>query len=253
MYFSKQTIFAQHFLMVATLLLVSGLLPATAHADAPKDFKAIYKAKYNGIPITATRSLKTLPGGDKLFTFEADSWIANFQESSQFTWQKDDRIVPKHYHYQREGLGRDRVAKLDFDWEHNTVTNDVERKVWKMEIPEFALDKLSYQLQLRSDLVNEKPLLEYNIADGGQLKQYRFELLGEENLVTQMGTFATVKVRRIRDREDDDKRYTVLWMAKNWDYLLVRLQQNDDGKSYEIDLSKATLDGEEVQGELDSD
>lgn len=230
-------------------LLAGCLIHESSSAAAPQEFTATYKAKYSGISITATRSLKALENGDQVFSFEADSWVASIEESSQFNWDEDNRIVPKHYHYQREGLGRDRIADVKFDWDKHTVVNDVERKPWEMNVPDYALDKLSYQLQLRADLINQKPLLEYDIADGGRLKKYRFEILGEELVETKAGTFSTVKVRRIREQKDDKKRHTVLWLAKNWDYLIIRLQQKGDGKSYEIDITEATLNGIEVHGQ----
>ena len=215
-------------------------------AQPPQVFSATYKAKYSGIPITATRELKVLDDGSLLFTFVAKSWIASIEESSRFQWTEDNRIVPQHYSYKRGGLGRDRQAELTFDWDRGKVTNDVQNKPWVMDIPPLALDKLSYQLQIRTDLINNKPLLEYNIADGGHLKQYNFEVLGEEQLKTKIGTFNTIKVRRVR--EDEDKRHTIFWMAKNWDHLVVRMQQEEDGKSYEIDLTNATLNGVKVKG-----
>lgn len=219
----------------------------SAWAQPPQIFSATYKAKYAGIPITATRELKALEDGSMVFTFIAKSWIASIEESSHFRWTDDNRIVPEHYTYKRKGLGRNRKAELNFDWQRGRVTNDVQNKPWVMDIPPLALDKLGYQLQIRTDLINAKPLLEYNIADGGRLKQYSFEVLGEERLDTKIGTFNTVKIRRVR--EDEDKRYTVFWMAKDWDYLVVRMQQKEDGKSYEIDLADATLNGVKVKGE----
>lgn len=232
---------------VTTLLC---LLPLSLAANAtlaaqPKNFEAIYKAKYRGISVTATRTLETLGDGSQLYTFYAESWLADLKERSMFRWDESDHVVPVRYHYERTGLGRDREAILDFDWKNKKVTNDVESKPWKMDIPRLAMDKLSFQMQLRADLINGKPLTEYDIADGGRLKQYRFEVLGEEEVNTDAGRFKTVKVKRLREDAD---RHTTFWLAKDWDYMVVRLQQIDDGESYEIDLNEATLDGKKVKG-----
>jgi hypothetical protein len=227
--------------------LLLSLTTSASPATQPKDFEAVYKAKFRGIPITATRKLETLADGSRLFTFHADSWIASLKETSQFRWNDSGHIVPVQYHYQRTGLGRDREAVLDFDWQAKRVVNNVEHKPWKMDIPEHALDKLSYQLQIRTDLINSKPLLEYSIADGGRLKQYNFEILGEEEITTPAGRFMAIKVKRLR--EQDAERHTIFWMAKDWDYLVVRLQQKeDDGGNYEIDLDNATIDGKAIKG-----
>ena len=239
--------FFPNFKIIAVNIVFSALVICQqAAADLPQNFTATYKAKYRGIGITATRSLETLADGSQKFTFSADSFIANLKETSQFHWNDNDHIIPEHYTYTRGGLGRDRKAVLNFDWSKNQVKNDVQGKPWNMSIPDLALDKLSYQLQLRTDLINGKELGEYQIADGGKLKQYGFEVLGEEELKTPAGRFQVVKVKRLR--EQDDERQTVIWFAKNWDYMVVRLQQEEDDKSYEIDLVSATLNGKKVKG-----
>lgn len=235
-----------------TAFALLGLLPLSLMADAslatpPKNFEAVYKAKYHGISVTATRKLETLEDGSHVFSFRASSWLADLEEATLFRWGANDRIVPIQYRYERSGLGRDREAVLDFDWAEKKVTNNVERKPWKMDIPHQVLDKLSYQLQIRTDLINGKTLPQYDIADGGRLKQYKFRVLGEEEVRTDAGRFMTVKVERVR--EDDANRHTFFWMAKDFDYMVVRLQQQEeDGANYEIDLNRATLDGKEVKG-----
>lgn len=235
-----------------TCTLIILLLPATLLADAqlitpPKSFEAIYKARYHGISITATRSLQNLEDGSQRLVFHADSWLASLKEISLFRWNEDHQIRPIRYRYERTGLGRNREAELDFDLVNKRVTNNVQRRPWNMDIPEGVLDKLNYQLQIRADLLSGKPLLHYQIADGGRLKEYSFEVLGEEVVKTSAGRFNAVKIRRLRKDEDDD-RSTTFWMARDWDYMIVRLQQKEDDSTYEIDLHEAVLDGKKVKG-----
>ena len=147
------------------------------------------------------------------------------------------KVMPPH----------DPASRLD--WQAGQVTNNVQDKPWNMALPANTLDKLSYQLQLRQDLSNQRDIQQqqYTIADGGRLKHYRFETQGEEILSTPVGKLNTIKVKRIR--EHDSKRITYLWLAKDWDHLIVRLRQKErDGKHYEINLARATLNGRPVQG-----
>lgn len=228
------------------VLICSFFVGTTAWADLPQEFSAKYKAKYYGISVSATRGLTKLEDGSFLFSFVADSFLADLKESSRFSWSDDEHIIPQVYNYERGGLGRDRKAEVVFHWDRGQVVNNVQDKPWQMDVPTGALDKLSYQLQLRTDIVNGKSLGPYQIADGGKLKEYSFEVVGEETLTTPAGRFDVIKVRRLR--EQDDSRQTVIWFAKHWDYLVVRLQQEEDDKTYEIDLVSATLNGREVKG-----
>lgn len=221
---------------------------ATQSSQLPKPFHATYKAKFSGFTIEATRELGTHPNGEHELIFSASTWLAKLRESSRFNWA-EGQLVPNRYQYHREGLGRSRDAVLEFDWAQHKVVNNVQDKPWRMDIPDGALDKLSYQLQLRSDLLNGKRTLKYDIADGGRLKTYLFEMVGEELLDTRLGKLATVKIKKVR--ATGKKRVTYIWMAKHWDYLLVKLQQTEeDGKTYAIDLLRAEVDGKTVTPRL---
>ncbi len=231
------------------LLLLAALILGVqqALADLPQPFIATYQAEYSGLNVTATRSLKAIDDHTMELRFSAKSWLASFEETSRFSWKDSGQLVPERYSYLRSGLGRDRQAELNFDWHTNTVVNNVQNKPWRMQIPDNVLDKLSYQLQLRHDLLNHKPSMNYKVADGGRLKEYEFKVLGEEVLDTRVGRLMTTKVKRVRD---DNERITYLWLANDWDHLVVKIQQQEeDGQHYEINLAAAELNGTPVKGQ----
>lgn len=231
--------------IIAGVLLTLGLNVHSA-AELPMPFNAVYKAEYGSLTITATRSLQRLSDNSMELRFAAKSWLARIEEVSQFQWNTEGQLVPKRYHYQRSGLGRDRQALLNFDWQNQKVVNNVQNKPWSMDLPQAALDKLSYQLQLRHDLINDKQNMSYKIADGGRLKTYDFKVLGEETLSTPLGQLNAVKVERIRKNA---KRTTHLWLAKDWNHLVVRIRQTEkNGKHYEINIASAELNGKPVTG-----
>lgn len=212
----------------------------------PQPFHATYIAKYSGMSVKATRTLETREDGTQELRFVAKSWLATIQEVSQFSWGPSGQLIPRHYLYKRTGLGYDRTAQLKFDWETGRVENDVQDRPWTMALPEGTLDKLSYQLQLSADMLNHKHRVSYKVADGGRLKTYDFEVQGQEVLDTPLGKLNTTRIKRLRD---DNERVTVLWLATDWNHLLVKIwQQEEDGKHYEINLASAKLNGETVTG-----
>lgn len=230
------------FLTTAALALSVAFAPAL-QAEMPHTFKNEYSTRIFGIKVTVTHELSDLKKGGQQLRFEADSWIGNIEEISQFQWE-DGVVVPQKYFYKRRGLGRDRDAELTFNWDTNRVINDVQGKSWSMDIHENVQDKLSYQVQLQKDMIAGKKNLVYSIADGGEMKVYRFEIVAEERLNTPLGPVDTVKVKRSRD---DDDRATFAWLAPKWDYLLVRLEQREDGDSHTIDIDKAQINGKEIE------
>lgn len=229
-------------LLLICLLFTSLIVSA---AEPPKVFDNQYKAKLYGFNIIVTNRLTKTTNNQYDLLFKFDSMIGTITETSQMQWdQAKQTIKPLHYVYKRRGLGKDRDADLTFDWNKKTVINKVQQTNWQMDIAQRVQDKLSYQIQLQQDLINGQTNFSYQIADGGHLKEYKFITLGEEVLETPLGKVNTVKVKRSRD---NDKRVTYAWLAKDWNYLLVRLQQEEKGSKYTIYIHKASVDGKAIE------
>lgn len=224
------------------LMLAALMSAAPALAELPSTFKNIYSTRVWGIKVTVTHQLTELEEGQQI-RFEADSWVGNVREISRFRWD-DGTIQPRLYRYKRSGLGKNRRAELVFDWERQRVTNDVEDSRWSMAISEGVQDKLSTQLQLQKDLIDGKERFVYPIADGGELKEYQFEIVDRERLNTNLGPVETVKIQRSRD---DDERVTNAWLAPEWNYLLVRLEQREDGDTHTLDIDRAQINDEKIE------
>ncbi len=70
-----------------------------------------------------------------------------------------------------------------------------------------------------------------------------------EQAVTALGEKGEHLQGLLRDPGKSNRK-TILWFAKDWDYLLVRLYQMEtDGKEYQIMLKEGTIDGKTVTGE----
>jgi hypothetical protein len=218
---------------------------------APSLFRAVYKADYKGLPISAKgiRELSKTEDGHYLLSSKATSMFASIVESTEFRID-GDYVKPVEYQYHRSGIGKKRQAILNFDWDTMTVLNNVQNKPWTMDVPLGAMDKLLYQFKLRDDLLSAYengdpwPSLSYVIADGGRLKHYEFEVIGEEVIDTPVGQLNTIKATRVRDNRD---RTSTFWLAKDYDFMLVRFQQLEaDGDGFELLLREAEFNGEDL-------
>jgi len=167
------------------------------------------------------------------FIFSADSMIASLDETSTF-YVKDHQIVPTKYQYKSKVLGKKRSATLTFDWKKNLVRNDVKDKPWNLAINPKTLDKLSIQLQIRQDLKLGKNEFDYQIADGGYVKNWRFERRNRETINTEIGRVSAIKIVRV-DNLSKGKQ-TAFWFSPKFDYLLVKLVHKEDGESYQLDI-----------------
>jgi hypothetical protein len=217
----------------------------------PSLFRAVYKADYKGLPISAkgVRELTRKADGHYYLSSTATSMFASITETSEFKVVGGE-VIPLEYQYHRSGIGKNRDAILNFDWETNSVLNNVQAKPWHMDIPIGALDKLLYQYKLREDLRaayeagTPWPELDYVIADGGKLKNYSFKVIGEEEIDTPLGKMKTIKVSRVKDSRN---RESTFWLAPEYDFLLVRFQQLEaDGDGFELLLREAEFEGRKL-------
>ncbi len=209
-------------------------------------FENQYTAKLYGFGINVTSSLRAKGNNQYEFYFGASAMVGDVTELSEFSWNPQEQLAkPQHYFYTRTGLGKNRHEDLQFDWNTNQVTSTVRKSSVALDSAKKIQDGLSYQIQLRQDLIAGKTNLAYAISNGKKLKQYRFEVVGEETLDTPLGKVTTVKVRRKEDNNDEREIYA--WFAKDFHYLLVRLQQEENGSAYTIYLSKASLNGKAIE------
>lgn len=234
-------------------LIAVALLPGSANqviADTQfiKPYRAGYQASYRFmLPFkgTATRELTQTENGQWQLLHRVKSPMIKLEESSLFAWT-ENQPKPISYLYQQSGLTKKRKVSLSFDWSNMLAINSAPDEPINLKLLPGSLDKLNYQLKLRQDLSSQNKPGSYYVADRKRLKQYSFDLLGEEQLETPLGRFNTVKLKRSRGK--DSSRETIFWLAKDWDYLLLKIQQKENGKSYEIVMSEGELDGTAIKG-----
>ncbi len=145
------------------------------------------------------------------------------------------RFRPRKYHFRRAGAETGRSLDLTFDWARGRAAISSEGKPWSMEVPAEAQDKLSVLLAVRLDLGPAQGVHSYPVADGGRLKTYSFRVLGRESLPGPDGERDTLAVERSKDGREVDYR---LWMAPNLHQLPVRIERDEAGSLYVMELTR---------------
>ena len=171
---------------------------------------------------------------------------AGFEETAQFV-ADHGKLIPQSYKYDNR-FSRKRNSALTFDWSNSAVTDALHANI-PFTLPADALDKLSFQAQLRLDLLRQKDLDQhktlttntYHLVDRTKYKTYHVKYLGDERIATPAGTFRSIKIEQRRPGKD---KYTLIWLAVDWDYFVLRIQRIEDGKSsYQVDLKQADING----------
>ncbi len=226
------------------LLILLSIFSLTALAD-PIVYHNQYKARYYGFSIKVKSSLQALGGDRYQASFVADSAIARIEEQSLVRWDESSkRFYPLHYTYKKRVLGKEKKAELVFDWQSHSVKDMV--RLVSLDLPDDLLiqDDLSYQLQMREDILAGQTQFTYWIVDGGKLKDYPFVRLADEAIKTPLGEVDCAKISRTHGNNSERK--TFAWLAKDWGYLLAGLEHQEKGDSYRLLINKAQVDGRDL-------
>lgn len=213
-----------------TFYLIGCLLffnTANATEVFPVPFEADYSLHSMGNKIAKMKRRFThLNNGEYLYHSETNTTglLSLFRKDhilERSTWHIDDnRIRPLLYNYEHTGGKKDRSVTIQFDWESNQIINSINGSSWQMPLQPDIMDKLLYQLAIMHDLVQGKKAIKYVIADGGKIKLYNFNLLGEELIETPLGELETLKLER---HKPNSRRKTTLWCARELGYLPVKV------------------------------
>lgn len=241
-------------ILAITALPCSGLEGATQpEADltyVPKVYEARYQATTFGLSATAYR---TQTKDDDVFTLQNSltltmlgATVGSVTEISEFRWHNDSPR-PLHYRYDQTGISS-RTDVIDFNWDTHIAQAKLGSKSVQMAIPDEVLDRLNFSLKLGRDIAEtEQREFTYQVADGNEVDTHVYRIEAEETITTPAGDLRAVRLDRVR--RSDSKRRTTVWLATDWDYLLVKLEQvSSSGTTTELTLKSAIIEGETLTG-----
>lgn len=234
------------------LLLCLVGFSCAARAGQPAEFSIIYDAHYGSLRAESERSL-SFDENTQTYHMQAQSKIlllgrtmSSITETAAFGWQ-DNLPVPLNYQFVQAGV-KDRTRSITFDQNSATLAYQLEKKAAK-QLPLLTpvYDDLSSFLVIRQQLQSGATELYFDVLDKDNVKTYHYRVLDEENLQTALGDFAVVHMERIR--EENSKRTTEFWLAKDYDYILLKLlQEEPNGSLLQLEISAASLNDVPLQG-----
>jgi len=231
--------------MIRAPRLLAGLLPAlllslaataAAAAPFPDRVELEYRVERSGFRIgTLERTIQrgalaeetgheyrvesvARPGGIASLLFSGKT-----RESSRFRWEADG-IQPLAYHYDQR-TGKEKEVRLDFDYDEGVIRETLRDREWSLEAG--AQDLVSAQFAVMRGIAAGQTEFRFPVVDEKGSEIHRYRMVGFEERETPAGTYRTVRVERIRDSRG--KRRTVFWLAPEFGYLPVAVEQRKDG------------------------
>lgn len=205
-------------------------------------YRATYTLLRKSYPVgTAIRELTYLDDNKIKYHYETDiKWLIFSDKRSETTIVSinNNQVTPLHYNYTREGTGRDKRYQWQYNLAKKTATDLKNDKKIVLDVTEGLLDKLSYHLQNRLDLIinpEQKRFIYPVISTRGFIKNYEYQYDGKEELILPFGSVTAIRLKREITAK---KRITYAWFAPKLNYLLVKLYQVKEGEEqFEAQLS----------------
>ena len=231
--------------LIVHFLFATSLSLAAADNQSIPLFKAEYILQHNKLEIGHVElSVKALDRNRyQLTSITHSSGLLSFIHSHKLTESSlfeliNGKIRPINYQYLKQSKKQKKDVRLSFNWQKSNVTNTINGQHWSMPISEGVLDKALMQIALMLDTNNSSNTINYQIADGGKLKQYRFKPLGMEEINVAGQTYTTQKFARTKGRH---KNITYYWCAPALHNLPVLLQREKNMANLKCVWKKCVL------------
>lgn len=233
-----------------SMALVLALSCATAQAADPALFSLEYDARFGSWRAESVRSL-TQEEAAGVFHMQAQSKVlllgksvSTITEDATFTMQ-DGLPLTRNYRFTQTGIGA-RERSVEFDRSAGVARYQVKDNKGEVALQGPVYDELTTFLVLRQRLEQGDREIEFDVLDRDRIETHHYRVLDEEPLHTALGDFDTVHVARLR--EEGSKRSTEFWLARDYDYVLLKLEQTEpDGRSIGLDITGGMVNGMSLQ------
>ena len=201
---------------------------------------AEYAATFNGIPIKAKKTVTRADHNIYEDILNASSIFGTLTQMSRYQFDDNGKLRPLYSYDKRAFFGAIRHEEQEFLWNENKIIFKKKGGQSEVVLPAHAYDTITHRLQLRRDLVGKSVVFEYVVISGGKKQLYNYRKVGEETIETPFGSIETIVLSRERDNKF---RQTTLWLAKNWTYFLVKLEQIENNEKYSMVIQNAIING----------
>ena len=233
--------------IVGIALLVGALFTSIAGAAITDPFTARFKVNRGKIGLGTTTFSLARAETDNCYVYSGRAnpnalvrvFIGDVTDESRFCIE-DGALRPSRFSHHMQDDAEDSYT-LNYDWAARQVVYRSEAgKQETMALGEQGLDPLSIQIAARrwvADATDPDNLGEadFSLVDEDETKTYTLRASDGGTVDTPAGRYETLLVERV----DDDKRHLRFWLARNANWIPVRVEhQKGDGGVFRMSLTE---------------
>ena len=219
-------------------LLITTAMPVMAvfsETNTIPTYRALYDIRYKNRLIGESEITVVKNQSNGTYTFSSKSNTTGILrliapktlvETSEFSYNHN-YIQPHRYVLEDSRRRGNDSYSVSFNWDKNIAITTINNQVTQSTLVPGTLDRGSMQVAVMLEMHQSEPL-SHTIRDDDGIRAYDYSLAGEETIETSLGP---IKTQKIIQKRQGYSRQTVLWLAKDFKYLPVRIEQQKDNES----------------------
>jgi len=218
---------------IILILLLSLTIPIKASWGFPSDFNAVYDAKIKQAKGQLTSELITNEDGTYSYEMTTNAtgvWkiLANGMISEKSIFKKENnRLIPIKYILNNSIKGF--KSEVNFDFKNNRIDGHYKERIIDLIFEEDMIDRVLLQLDIINSVKENHSLTTLKVLDKDKIEKVEVErTLEVETIIVPFGEFVCIKV--IHSNVDSNRK-NILWLAKELNYIPVKLIQMESGNT----------------------
>ncbi|MCZ6499262.1 MAG: DUF3108 domain-containing protein [Gammaproteobacteria bacterium] len=147
---------------------------------------------------------------------------------SRFTLEND---LPFPLYYSSYGAKKNDIQRISFEPFNYEISSQYKGAEKTLQWSPGVLDLLSMEIAMKLQFSRGEIPTEYTVAEKNSIREYHLEIEDRESIQTPFGQHETIRIRRQKAGSDN---HSIIWLAPELDYLMVRFDKYKRGK---IDFS----------------
>lgn len=238
------------------IILASGaFLASYSWAEKPRvasnflvPFEMKYFTKVKGMDVELTQRLEQTKNGQYKESIVAEGVLGKVTELGLFHISQSGRVTPDSFSKNQKTIIGKRFESQEYDWKAKKLNFSFKERSGSLDLLENYQDTMTHKQQLRFDLASGLHDIYYTVIKNGQIKNYRYLVVGNEILDTEIGRLNTTILQRkdIVNGEESTETQSTIWLASDWDYLMLKFTTFNKGDTKTVTFTQGALNGQPI-------
>jgi hypothetical protein len=211
-------------------------------------FEMKYSTKVKGMDIELTQRLVKNEKGQFEESIVAKGVLGKVTEKGLFHLSQNGHVIPDSFTKKQKTIIGKRFEFQEYDWQAKKLDFSFKEGTGSIGLLSGYQDTMTHKQQLRLDLASGLRDIYYTIIKNGKIEDYRYQVIGNEILATNIGKLNTTILLRkdvIEGKESADIQ-SKIWLASDWNFVMMKIETYDKDKVTTMKFTQGTLDGRPI-------